>query len=164
MRLKIFGVQFADARRDHRPAGCATTFSGPTLALQELVRMLHDPQCRAGRQSRQIQETAQDYSGFWLSPKHRPRNRHNSPRARPCARQAHGSKCPTACRSRSGERRDCRIIVNDVNEPFGAHCLSGQRIHHVDLGWHRVHGPRVGARRDHALAILARSSEDGSSP
>ena len=36
------------------------------LALQELVRMVHDPQCRACRQSRQIQEKAQDYSGFGL--------------------------------------------------------------------------------------------------
>jgi hypothetical protein len=26
MRLEIFGVQFADGRRDHRPAWCATTF------------------------------------------------------------------------------------------------------------------------------------------
>jgi hypothetical protein len=28
--------------------------------------MVHDPQCRASRQSRQIQEKAQDYSGFGL--------------------------------------------------------------------------------------------------
>jgi hypothetical protein len=49
-----------------RPAWCATTFSGPDLALQELVRMVPDPRCRAGRQSRQIQEKAQDYSGFGL--------------------------------------------------------------------------------------------------
>src|SRR5262252_10939242 len=26
MRLKIFGVQFEDGRRDHRPGWCATTF------------------------------------------------------------------------------------------------------------------------------------------
>jgi hypothetical protein len=49
---KIFGVRFADGRRDRRPAWCAT--------------MVHDPQCRACRQSRQIQEKAQDYSGFGL--------------------------------------------------------------------------------------------------
>jgi hypothetical protein len=49
------------------PSLVRTTFSGPALALQKLVRMIHDPQCRAGRQSRQIQEKAQDYSGFGLS-------------------------------------------------------------------------------------------------
>jgi len=31
-----------------------------------LVRIVHDPQCAACRQSRQIQEKAQDYSGFGL--------------------------------------------------------------------------------------------------
>src|SRR6516164_3648167 len=31
-----------------------------------LVHIVHDPQCAACRQSRQIQEKAQDYSGFGL--------------------------------------------------------------------------------------------------
>src|SRR5215472_4490279 len=40
--------------------------------------MVHDPQCRAGRQSRQIQENVQDYSGFGLkSPRVRQVDAHN---------------------------------------------------------------------------------------
>jgi len=40
--------------------------------------MVHDPQCRAGRQSRQIQEKVQDYSGFGLkSPRVRQVDAHN---------------------------------------------------------------------------------------
>jgi hypothetical protein len=63
MRSKIFGVQFA--------AGGGTVVQlvrhnlfGSRFGSSRLVRMVYDPQCRATRQSRQIQEKAQDYSGF----------------------------------------------------------------------------------------------------
>jgi hypothetical protein len=36
MRLKIFGVQFADGRRDHCPAWCATTFRVPLWLFKSL--------------------------------------------------------------------------------------------------------------------------------
>src|SRR6516165_7726073 len=64
MRPKIFGVQFADGRRDCRPAWCATTFSGPALVLSRACTYGTRSTIQGGRQSRQIQEKAQDYSGF----------------------------------------------------------------------------------------------------
>jgi len=67
-RMGHVGVQFADGRRDRRPAWCATTFSGPALALQELVLMVHDPQCSASQDfGVQFADGRRDHRPAWCA-------------------------------------------------------------------------------------------------
>ena len=96
MRLKIFGVQFADGRR----GWCAT--------------MVHDPQCRACRRSRQNPREGSGYSGFGLKSQ------------TPARKSAQLSRAPARA---AGCRRNDQSLTRPptdqvVRQPSG--CLHGQ--------------------------------------